>query len=522
MTTFRYKVVTCPGSNPGCARTTTGDRCSPAAGTYYDIAAGPYTWNWAAQGLNFGGNVLANDLNGASLPVSWNTANMTTNASQGALLLHHHNRTGERAEVVLLDTGASADLAIAKAVNPANPTLGQNVTFTVTVTNNGPNAAAGVVVSDYLPAGVSWVSDDGAGAYVPGTGLWTVGALANGASSALHVVGKVGSTDQACNSAIITAGTPLDPNPANNQSTVCVSAPRSADLALGMTVSSPTTQVGANVTFTLTVRNDGVDPAYSLNVQEAFPAFPALNPGSYAASQGAYNPATGVWNLSSLGSGQTATLAITVTAPSMAGALTNQGTAASSTSDPNNGNNTASATTTVLSPAAISSPTKTVAGLHFPGAVVTYTIVLPNTGTFAQIDNPGDEFTDLLPAALQLEGASATSGTAVADTVTNTVHWNGSIPAGGSVTITIQARIASTAGGASISNQGTAYFDADGNGTNESSILTDDPAVGGATDPTAFQADAQAAIPAASTAGLALLGLLTALGAVFFLRSRVG
>ncbi len=518
---FRYKIVTCPGSNPGCARSTTGDHCTPP-GSYYDVAPGPYPWNPAAQGLNFGGNFLDDDLNGATLPVTWNTASMAANGSQGALLLHHHNRSGQRAEVVLLDTGTSADLAVTKAVNPANPTLGQDVTFTITVTNNGPSAAAGVVVSDYLPAGVSWVSDDGAGAYVPGTGLWTVGALANGASAALHVVGKVGSTDQACNSAIITAGTPLDPNPANNQSTVCVSAPRSADLSLGMTVSSPTTQVGANVTFTLTVRNDGVDPAYALNVQESFPAFPSLDPGTYTASQGVYNPATGLWNLGSLGSGKTAALALTVTAPSMAGALTNQGTASSTTSDPDNANNTASATTTVLSPAAIAGATKTVSGLRFPGAVVTYTIVLPNTGTFDQIDNPGDEFTDVLPAELRLEGASATSGTAVADTATNTVHWNGSIPAGSSVTITIQARIASAAGGATISNQGTAYFDADGNGTNESTVVTDDPAVGGATDPTAFRADAQAAIPAASTAGLALLAFLTALGAVFVLRSRIG
>jgi len=66
------------------------------------------------------------------------------------------------------------------------------------------------------------------------------------------------------------------------------------------------------------------------------------------------------------------------------------------------------------------------------------------------------------------------------------VTWNGSIPGNGSVTITIVASIGSSAPGAVISNQGTARFDADGNGTNESSVLTDDPAVSGSADPTSF------------------------------------
>ena len=520
VTSFRYKVITCPGSNPGCARTTTGDRCTPTVGTYYDVAAGPYTWNWAAQGLNFGGNFLDDDLNGAALPVTWNTANMAANGSQGALLLHHHNKSGQRAEVVLLEGAAAADLSVAKSVSSASPALGQNVTFTISVTNNGPGAATGVVVSDYLPAGVSYVSDDAAGAYVPGTGLWTVGALANGATATLHVVGLVGSTDQACNSAAVAASTPLDPNPANNSATVCVWAPRSADLALTMVASAPTVYPGAPVTFTLTVRNNGVDPAYSLNVLESFPAFPALNPGSYAASQGVYSPSTGVWSLGSLGSGFTATLSITITAPVMAGPLTNSGTAGSTTADPNTANNSASASVQVISPAALAA-TKTAAGSFAPGSTVTYTIVISNASAYAQFDNPGDEFVDVLPAGLVLQGASATSGTPTVDNVTGTVRWNGSIPGNGSVTITITAWIMANTAGQSVSNQGTVYFDADGNGTNESSALTDDPARPGAADPTVFAAGLAVAVPATSAAGLALLGLLVALGAAILLRSRV-
>jgi uncharacterized repeat protein (TIGR01451 family) len=498
-TTFRYKIVTCPGGNLGCARTTTGDHCSPAAGTYYDVAPGPYFYNWGAQGLNFGGNFLDEDLNGNSLPVSWNTANMTTNGSLGALLLHHHNKAGQRAEVVLLDSAQSADLSITKSMTPVNPTLGQNVTFAITVTNNGPNAASGVVVNDFLPTGLTYVSDDSGGAYNPATGLWTVpGTINNAGSATLNVTATVETTDQACNQAQITSGTPLDTNPVNNQSTVCVMAPRSADLVLSMSVSSPTVLVGGSVTYTLSVLNNGTDPAYAIDIQEAFPAFPALNPTSFTASQGSYNPATGLWNLGSLGSGFSATLNITVTAPNTAGALTNQGAAAATTSDPNNANNTASATTTVLSPATVTA-TKTVSGSFNEGGAITYSIVLSNAGTYDQQNNSGAELTDVLPSSLTLVSASATSGTATATIATNTVTWDGVVPAGGSVTVTIQATINAGTATTTISNQGTIAFDPDGNGVNEGSDVTDDPALAGKTDTTSLLVVSPAAVGGTKT-----------------------
>ncbi|MBK8741020.1 MAG: DUF11 domain-containing protein [Betaproteobacteria bacterium] len=499
-TDFRYKVVTCPGSNPGCARTTgANDHCSPSASVRYDEAAGPYFYNWAAQGINFGGNFLAEDLNGSALPVSWNTANMATNGSLGALLLHHHNKAGERAEVVLLDTAQRADLALTKSVTPPNPSLGQNVTFTIVVTNNGPNAATGVVVSDSLPAGLTYVSDDAAGAYDTGTGLWTIpGSIANGAAVTLNIVATVDSTDQVCNLAQIALATPLDPIAANNQSTVCVMAPRSADIVLGMTVSSPTVLVGGTVTYIITATNNGSDPAYAIAIQEAFPAFPLLNPTSFTASQGAYNPATGLWNLGSLPTGTSATLSIDVTAPNTAGALTNQGSASAGTSDPNNANNAASATTIVLSPAVISA-TKTVAGSFNVGGAVTYTIVLSNSAAFDQQNNTGPELTDVLPAGLTLVSASATSGTAVATIGTNTVTWDGVVPALGSVTVTIQATVNAGTNGTTLTNQGTVNYDADGNGTNEASALTDDPGVGGAANATSFFVVSPAAVSGTKT-----------------------
>jgi uncharacterized repeat protein (TIGR01451 family) len=142
-------------------------------------------------------------------------------------------------------------------------------------------------------------------------------------------------------------------------------------------------------------------------------------------------------------------------------------------------------TCAAFTPQAALQATKTVSGSFVAGGAITYTITLKNTGSGAQADNPGNEFTDALPATLTLVSASATSGTAAANLATNTVTWNGALPAVvGQTTITINATIKPDAAGKTIANQGQIAFDADGNGTNEAAGQTDDPGTQAANDPT--------------------------------------
>jgi uncharacterized repeat protein (TIGR01451 family) len=136
---------------------------------------------------------------------------------------------------------------------------------------------------------------------------------------------------------------------------------------------------------------------------------------------------------------------------------------------------------------------KSVTGSFVEGGTITYSVMLTNTGALAQADNPGNEFTDVLPAQLTLVSATATAGTAVANVGANTVTWNGALaPFGGSVTITIQATINAGASGATVNNQGSIAFDADGNGANEASAVTDNPATSTPNDPTSFVVSAPA------------------------------
>ena len=118
------------------------------------------------------------------------------------------------------------------------------------------------------------------------------------------------------------------------------------------------------------------------------------------------------------------------------------------------------------------------------GDGVSYTVVLTNTGDTAQADNAGNEFALVLPTGVVLAQVLATSGTP-GDNSTNTARWDGGIPAGGAVTITINCTFTAPAGTV-ISAQGTIGFDADGNGSNESTALTDDPATEPRPDPTVF------------------------------------
>ncbi len=108
--------------------------------------------------------------------------------------------------------GVSADLALSKSVDHATPLVGSDVTFTLSVTNDGPDGATGVTVTDVLPAGLMFVSADPPAAYDQSTGLWTVGTLANGATANLEVVATVTGTTPAINGAEVSASDQSDPD----------------------------------------------------------------------------------------------------------------------------------------------------------------------------------------------------------------------------------------------------------------------------------------------------------------------
>ncbi len=115
--------------------------------------------------------------------------------------------TSNNSSTVQTPVNTAADIAVTKSVSPATAAVGDTVTFTVTATNNGPNQATGVVITDVLPAGLNLVSfSPSQGSYVASQGTWTVGTLANGASTQLTLVAQVAQSGAITNVATKTAG----------------------------------------------------------------------------------------------------------------------------------------------------------------------------------------------------------------------------------------------------------------------------------------------------------------------------
>lgn len=136
------------------------------------------------------------------------------------------DNTGADAAVVLGGasvslTVAPADLAITKT-DAADPvTVGQRVRYFLIVTNNGPNAATSVTITDTLPANVSGAAtsaSQGTCSVAAGKVTCNLGTLASGSSAQVVISAKTTRTGTLTNSASV-AGREPDPNTGNNSST---------------------------------------------------------------------------------------------------------------------------------------------------------------------------------------------------------------------------------------------------------------------------------------------------------------
>lgn len=85
-----------------------------------------------------------------------------------------------------------ADLSLTKTVSNSTPQDGDQIVFTISVSNAGPSNATGIVVSEVLPSGLDFVSYNAShGSYDFNTGLWNLGSLSSGSSATLSVTVEV-------------------------------------------------------------------------------------------------------------------------------------------------------------------------------------------------------------------------------------------------------------------------------------------------------------------------------------------
>ena len=225
----------------------------------------------------------------------------------------------------MLSSDPVIDLEVEKTASDDTVLVGDEVTYTVTVTNDGPSDATGVELTDELPAGVDYVSHDpSVGSYSPGTGVWTIGDLDVGDSATLRVVAEVIETGDITNAAEVSAADqddvdsepaegPLDAAnpPDQDDEAVAVVTGVEMDLELGIDVDVTNVNVGDPATYTVTLTNQGPSGATGVTVAVPLPAgltFVSSNP-----EVGAYDPATGTWTVGNLAVGETVTLELVTT-----------------------------------------------------------------------------------------------------------------------------------------------------------------------------------------------------------------
>jgi uncharacterized repeat protein (TIGR01451 family) len=114
----------------------------------------------------------------------------------------------------------AADLSLVKTSAPATPVLGQPLTYTLTVTNAGPDTAEGVMVTDVLPAGLTFNSASASCSYenVDRTVTCSLGSLNSGADQSVDIEVLPSVSGPVSNTATVTSSI-LDPGGANNSST---------------------------------------------------------------------------------------------------------------------------------------------------------------------------------------------------------------------------------------------------------------------------------------------------------------
>jgi len=248
---------------------------------------------------------------------------------------------------------SSADVVVTMSASPNPATVSNALTYTITITNYGPSTATSVRSSYALPPGTTYVTNldlltgqvCDPNPVITSNANGVVVTLSHGdfpkdrgvALQVTVIPNNIGSFTNV----VTVAGNETDPNPANN--TVTNITPvnvASADLAVTMVDSPDPVLVGNNVTYIITVVNNGPSTALGVMLTNTLP--PNVTVISNFTSQGTRSLASGTisCNLSDLDSGASATLTIVVQTTS-AGTLTNTAHVASSVQDPFKSNNTA-------------------------------------------------------------------------------------------------------------------------------------------------------------------------------------
>ncbi|MCA2620022.1 MAG: DUF11 domain-containing protein, partial [Microcystis sp. M040S2] len=206
-----------------------------------------------------------------------------------------------------------SDLSVKRTDATGAVDLGQQYTYTLTVTNNGPSTANNVILRENLPSGVNVTSNNSV-SVSNGVVTANLGTLNSGKSVTVNLTLSTFISGELLSTANVT-GDEFDYNLSNNSlvSTKTVNSITSpdADLELTQTVNNSNPRIGDQVTFTLTLTNKGPGTATVIKVKDILPG--ALSYVSAVADLGSYDSNTGIWTVGNMPPNQSVKLGITAT-----------------------------------------------------------------------------------------------------------------------------------------------------------------------------------------------------------------
>ena len=293
----------------------------------------------------------------------------------------------------------SADLSLVKTGSPASVALGDQLIYTLLLSNAGPTDAQNALLTDLLPVGLSNAehSSDGGMTWTPWNGTLSLGVLTAGQTQShlIRAIVSPGAVGSIVNTAVLTSDTP-DPDPSNNTDTHETPVVFSADLSVVKTGPAGAVLPGQQVTYTILVSNAGPDTARDVLLTDITP--PELSGMEFSLDGGAsWVPWNGATDLGDLPDGGGRSLLLRGGLSSSAqGILSNTAVVSSPTPDPDPTNNSSTNDLPVAGGTDLRL-VKCAPKCAHPGQLLIYTLTVTNLGP-----NQAEQITvsDTLPSEL--------------------------------------------------------------------------------------------------------------------------
>jgi len=349
-----------------------------------------------------------------------------------------------------IQVNPASDLAVSitASSSPVAPNIG--FSYNVNVINNGPSDGNGIVVTDTLPAGVTFVSATSDQNVTPtqsnGVVTLTLTTLKLGASANLTIdVIPIAAPGSNLIDWASVSSQQADPNPSNNTATLSTPVVGTSDLEISALAGSTSVYAGQNLTYTISVSNLGPDDEPDAVVTSQLPAdvqFVSASTslgGTPSLTQGGLLTA----DLGALPMGQSAVVTLVVTAEAAtAETLTTEFSVQGQNVDPVPSNNNATVSVSVVPSADLAiviSPPKSA----YATVASTYTLTVANLGPS---DATGVSVLSTLPTNLIFISAASSQGLTPTDQAGVISANLGELDPGHSATVTLVLQPSATTG----------------------------------------------------------------------------